>query len=256
MNDTKLAISSIFGVLMVIVIILSLSTCNEYNKAKESSNLLYSLTDSLETFRNKDSQHVAKISILETSSVKDFLALQSKDSVIQKLQATVKHNKSKLGKDGSVTVISGTTQVDGATTTTVTDGTSVTKGDTVYLYPKYDFTINQFGKWVTGNGSSTKDSTRLNIKVDNDYTVLLGYEKRKVPGKLLPKTVPYVEVTNENPYTETKSMRSYKVSAPKQKNFGVMVGVGYGGYFDPSRLRVGHGIQGSVILGYQIIPIK
>lgn len=246
----------IVTILIIVIILMCLDTCNKGQKVDELNKLMFAMNDTMVSYRNKNGEHVAKIAAFETQSVSDFLKLQTQDSVIKKLQDEVKRYKGKMGGGGSVTVITTETSAQGSTASTITESDTVIKDNIVYIYPKYEFTIDQFGKWITGNGYAKKDSTFLDLKVVNNYTVAVGYEKRKVPGKLFKQKVAFAEVTNENPYTETKSIKSYTVSAPKQKNFGVMVGMGYGGYFDPTRLRIGHGVTASLMLGYQIIPIK
>lgn len=253
-NSSKLVYLSI--ILILVIIILSIRTCSGDRKVDELNKLMYAMNDTMTSERNKNGEHVAKIAAFETQSVKDFLQLQTQDSTIKKLQDEVKRYKNKLSGGGSVTVITTETSAQGSTTSTITESDTVMKDSMIYVYPKYEFTINQFGKWITGSGYAKLDSSYLDLKVVNNYTVTVGYEKRKIPGKFFKQKVAFAEVTNENPYTETKSLRSYTVSVPKQKNFGVMVGIGYGGVFDITRLRFGHGITAGVTLGYQFIPIK
>ena len=125
----------IITILVLIVIILSISTCNGNRKASELNGVIYALNDTMQTYRNRDGAHVAKITILETQNVTDFLLLTSKDSTINKLQNEVSRYRSKISGGGSVTVINTNTNAAGASGNSITKYDTVIKDNFVYIYP-------------------------------------------------------------------------------------------------------------------------
>ena len=144
---------------------------NKYkNQLEERKELISSLNDTIKTWKDKNGNSVSEITLLQTSKVNDFLEIQSKDKEIQELQAIVKDNKSKLGKQGSVTNI---------TTNTKADISALTKIDTViidntkHIVYKSNFNLKN---WITGNVIAAKDSTKINLSVKNQYSVILGEE--------------------------------------------------------------------------------
>jgi len=64
----------------------------------------------------------------------------------------------------------------------------------------------------------------LNLKVKNRYDIVIGFEKTKM---FKPKK-PYVIVTNHNPYSMTKDLRTYQVKGYEPKRFGIGLNAGYG----------------------------
>ena len=76
------------------------------------------------------------------------------------------------------------------------------------------------------SGETKKDTLGFKLKIKNDYTFIFGKEKG----------VPFVELTNHNPYTETKTMRAFNVDpAKKTGRFGLQLqtGIGYTGKIQP-----------------------
>lgn len=246
----------LFIILIVVIIILLQQNCSRIAQIREQDGLLRSMADTLQISYNKQGQQVAKIALLETERIRDFLALKTKDEEILRLQEKVKENKNRLGKSGSVTVVTNTTSVTGGDTTTVIMRDTVYSNDTVWIYPEYTSKIN-LGKrtdtswWVMTSVKANRDSTDIGISVENAYTVVIGSEKKSkgFKGLFKPK-IPFVEITNENPYTATKTLRSYQVKVPKPKRFGIGINAGYGIILDKKpvlRPYIGVGIQYNIV---------
>ena len=189
-------------------------------KIREQTNLVTSLNNNLKTWKDKNNQYHAKISVIETQNAKDFLTIHSNDSTIKDLQNTVKKYRRYLKKHGSATVIHTST---GVSTTVVTK--VVYKDTTNCTDMKFKSKFNLNG-WVVGNTIASKDSTSINFKIKNVYSIVIGQESQG----LFKRRKPFAEVINKNPYSETKSLKTYEVSMPKIKRFGVgpMIGVGLG----------------------------
>lgn len=210
--------------------------------------MINALGDTMTTYKNKYGQEVSRISLIQTERIKDFLAIESKDSIIQKLQREVKANKGRIKDNGSVTVITNTTDIDTSGATEITYRDTITINDTVYIYPEYSFGIKS--KWITANTKANKDSTYLDLSIENAYTVVLGSERPKGFKNLFKPKVAFAEVTNENPYTSTQTIRAYKVQAPKPKRLGIGFNVGYGLILNSKpifRPYIGIGIQYNII---------
>ena len=225
--------------IFLIVVLFGIRKSN-LRKIKEQANLLESLNSDLITWKDKDSLNKAKIEVIKTQKTKDFLNLKTKDSIIIELQNEVKENKKKLKQSGSsVTIFETKSDIKHKSET------QVVARDTIknYIFPEYKSNIN-LDEWVVGNVIANRDSTMLDIKIKNSYSIVIGSEKQG----LFKKTKPYVEVTNKNPFSETESLRTYQVSLPRQKRFSLGISVNYGigkGFeFQPF---VGIGIQYNLI---------
>ncbi len=227
-------IKTVLFVLVIILILLNFKSCQDKKETVvEYTNTINALSDTMTSYRNKDGVQVSRIQLIETERVQQFLEIQSKDAVIIKLQEEVKKNKRRLGNTGSVTIVTNTTDVQGSDTTLITMRDTIIRNDTVYLYPEYTSNIKMGMKkdssyWVTAKVKANKDTTDIGISLSNAYTVVIGREKPKGFKALFKPKVPFVEVTNENPYTSTKTIRAYQVKSPKPKRFGIGVQVGYG----------------------------
>lgn len=218
----------ILNIILILSCIALVFRCrNKNHKIHEQSNLIESLQSGLKTWKDKDSLDHAKIQIIETSRERDFLKIQSKDSTITELQDLLK--KSKINKRGSVTVIKTSTKVNTKTQTQVKDD--------IYLS---HFNLDN---WVIGNTIASRDSTEINLKIKNDYSVVIGNESQGWFKK--PKM--FVEVTNNNPYTDIKTLRTYKVVSPREKKFGLGPIIGYGIGSNTTGVFIGIGLQYSLI---------
>ena len=190
------------------------------NKSKaEDKSLIGSLNAELTTWKDKDSLSHAKIQIIETEKTKDFLSLQSKDKDIIKLQKTVKQYEKQIKNQGSVTNFTSETKI-------TTKDSLVTDS----VCGKCSFYFSNSNPWFSVDASIYPTETpnqlslSLDLKVKNEYSVIVGEEKQG----LFKKPKPFVEVLNHNPYSETESLRTYQVSTPKLKRWGVGPQIGFG----------------------------
>ena len=219
----KIKIEWIVIIILITIIIFSIRSCNNYKtKNTENSNLVSSLNDTIKTWKDRNNLSHSKIEVIETSNPKDFIELKSKDEEVQKLQQLVKTYKNKLSKQGSATIFETTTEIKDIVPTKV-DSIVYPKDGLIVKKPVYNSSFN-LGGWVVGTTKATEDSTQINLKVRNEYSVIIGEESQ---GWFRPKK-PFVEIINQNPYSETKSLRTYQVQTPKQKLFGIGPIVGYG----------------------------
>jgi len=109
----------------------------------------------------------------------------------------------------------------------------VIKTDTFVIdnngYPVYKFTKKD--KWVDIKGKAGVDSTQLNILVTNEYAITQEWKRR---GLFKPKDL-IVKVRNENPYTSTVELTSYKVKQKKQRKGLYILGALIAGFVAGNR---------------------
>ena len=188
--------------LIIIFIIFAFKRCK--NDIREFSNIdkLESLTDSIKYYKDNYNVLHSRISIIEADN---FTKIKSKDKDIQELQELVKKYKNVQ----AATVIKTETKVvEKIVNKPIFDTIS---RETAY-YSKFDL-----DGFVWGEIIAKKDSTDLILNIRNDFNIVSHYDK----GKLV------LDVSDKNPYTVTKSQRSY-INLPKQKKWGLGINAGYG----------------------------
>ena len=227
------------AILVVIIIILYFTNISYQKEAKENANLVISLNDTLKTWKDKDSLSHTKIQIIETERTKDFLSLQSKDEEIIKLQKTVKQYEKQIKNQGSVTNFASETKI-------ITKDSLVTDS----VCGKCSFYFSNSNPWFSVDASiyPTKTlnqlSLSLDLKVKNEYSVIVGEEKQG----LFKKPKPFVEVLNHNPYSETESLKTYQVSNNvRVKRFGIGPNISVGFNDKGFSWFIGFGLQYNLI---------
>lgn len=227
------------AILVVIIAILYFTNISYQKEAKENANLVISLNDTLKTWKDKDSLSHTKIQIIETERTKDFLSLQSKDEEIIKLQKTVKQYEKQIKNQGSVTNFTSETKI-------ITKDSLVTDS----VCGKCSFYFSNSNPWFSVDASIYPTETpnqlslSLDLKVKNEYSVIIGEEKQG----LFKKPKPFVEVLNHNPYSETESLRTYQVSNNvRVKRFGIGPNISVGFNDKGFSWFIGIGLQYNLI---------
>lgn len=185
----------------IIVIIFCVKACNNSIR-KENSKLIESLNDSISYYKDVEGVLHSKISIIEDDY---FLKLKLKDKEIVELQDLVKKYKNVK----SATIIKTETKIVEKTVNKIVL-------DTISNTPIYESSFN-LKDYIWGDIVAKKDTTDIKINIKNDFNIVTYKEK----GKLV------LDVSDKNPYSITKSQRSY-INLPKQKKFGLGVNAGYG----------------------------
>ena len=188
-------------IFIIIIIIFCVKACNN-NIRKENSKLIESLNDSISYYKDVEGVLHSKISVIEDDY---FLKLKLKDKEIVELQDLVKKYKNVK----SATIIKTETKI-------VEKTVNKTVLDTISNTPIYESSFN-LKDYIWGDIVEKKDTTDIKINIKNDFNIVTYKEK----GKLV------LDVSDKNPYSITKSQRSY-INLPKQKKFGLGVNVGYG----------------------------
>lgn len=200
----------LIGILAFIILLSLYFWKGTVDKYEELQGLNTVLVDSLKVSRNQNGELVAKISAFETQKTEDFLRYKTLDSLTIELQKEVREVKKYLRRQGSVTKFSTDTKVDTQVPTEVTDS--------IGEQPIYNSRFN-LDNWVFGNISAASDSTRIQLNVRNDYSVVVGRESTGFLG--LGKGKSFVQVTNRNPYSTTRTLKTYNVSVPDPKRWGL-----------------------------------
>lgn len=189
-------------VIIVLIIIFTIILFRRCERDINTFSKIESLNDSIKYY--KDSYNVlhSKITIIEADN---FTKLNVKDKEIQELQNLVKRYKNVQ----AATIIKTETKV-------VEKIVNKLVLDTINSEEAYysKFNLEDF---VWGEIIAKKDSTDLILNIRNDFNIVSYYEK----GKLV------LDVSDKNPYSTTKSQKSY-INLPKQKKWGIGVNAGYG----------------------------
>ena len=221
--------------------------CEAEQKLAQTETLNKALGDSLKTWRDKEGDFKANITLLEYQNADYFTKWNTADSTVVKLQALVTKYKKQLGKQGSATVITTDAEID------ISEPTIVYRDTTKPCDPVYktDFEIMGTGKyektrWVWGVVHATKDSTTVGMRFHEEIDVVLGQEKTGFLG--LGKPRPFAEVTLHNPFNKVSTLRSFNITPPPVKRFGIgpTLSYGVGSGFAP-QVFVGIGVNYSIL---------
>ena len=197
----------------VILILLTISSILLYNNERRNritiNNLYNSSQDTIKFWKNKDGENVARIFVLSSEKLGDFLKMKTKDDTIIRLQALVKEYKKQIHNQGSATILQTITEYD---TTYVTNNLL----DTIY-FPTTTILDSISNRWINTKFGFDRGNTIFSLRVDNLYSVVIGEESRG----LFRKKEPFVEVTNHNPFTKTSMIRTYQVTQTKHSKWGI-----------------------------------
>lgn len=188
-------------IFIIIIIIFCVKACNN-NIRKENSKLIESLNDSISYYKDVEGVLHSKISVIEDDY---FLKLKLKDKEIVELQDLVKKYKNVK----SATIIKTETKI-------VEKIVNKAVLDTISNTPIYESSFN-LKNYIWGDIVAKKDTTDIKINIKNDFSIVAYKEKNKL----------ILDVSDKNPYSITKSQRSY-INLPKQKRFGLGVNASYG----------------------------
>lgn len=174
-------------------------------RLEEQEELYNAVADTLKHYKGVDGENRARITQLQTARISDFLRHQSDKEDIRRLQEKVKKYEKDLKRGGSVTVAEITSEYK---TTEATERVVYEKDS---VYPTYYANSgNKFGEWAYISSVSNKDSTTYDLKINNRITLVLGRDKTGFLG--LGKGRPFADITDDNPYSKYKSLRSYEVN--------------------------------------------
>lgn len=221
--------------------------CEAQQQLTQAETMNKALGDSLKTWKDKEGNFKAKISVLESEKTEAFLKLHTSDSTVLRLQDLVSKYKKQLDKKGSATIISTDADID------LTEPTIVYIDSTKPCEPIYESKFEIMGtgkykdtKWVWGIINASKDSTTIGMRFHEEIDVIIGEEKTGFLG--LGKPRPFAEVTLHNPFNKVTTLKTYSKSTITPKRFGVgpTLSYGIGSGFTP-QVFIGVGVNWNLI---------
>lgn len=233
---------------IILLILYLFRGCEAEARLTEVETMNEALRDSLKTWRDKEGNFKAKITLLQTENAETFIKLTTKDEEIKKLQDLVAKNKNKLKTQGSASIFTTDANIDLKSKTQIVLVDTSKPCNPTY---KTNFEIMGTGKyektkWVWGVVEATKDSTTIGMRFHEEIDVVLGQEKTGFLG--LGKPRPFAEVTLHNPFNKVSTLKSFDVTPPKPKRFGIgpTLSYGVGSGFVP-QVFVGVGVNWNLI---------
>lgn len=193
--------------LIIVLILLFMNDTRQ--KLRDTNNYIDAISDTMKSVKNKDSSTTSSILSISVSNMKMLKKLETQDSMIRRLQDLNK-------KAVSGVVFNGSTEISAGGETSVASRDTVYQDSFVYIYPQYQYEIDN--DWYKGWSISNKDSSFVVLSIINKYDVTIEKKGGKYVGV----------VTSYNPYSSVKEMRAVNLSMPPPKKFGLGIQAGYG----------------------------
>ena len=227
-------------VITVLAIMLASVFIGTRKELKNQTDLYEAVTDTLQTFKNKNGELVAKIQAIEVEREKDFTTIRNLTGINKELQDLVK-KKSKEIKDLEMALI-------------LKEETIIIKRDTILTDPKTSEVIKDIilvdtikNDWITVKYGINKGFYVLDLGVKNEYHIAMGQESQG----LFKPTKSYVEIVNKNPYTITTDAKGYR-KVENISRWDVGFHIGFGGQFGFIHQKFDYGPQIGVGFNYKI----
>lgn len=216
-NHKRILIEVFSVVAFFVFITLSINKCTYYKNVNDKN--IIALTDSVNYYKGKYGNEVAKKTMIET----DCKNLQIINDSLYRMIQSMQVKKPDM-------VIGGSTSIDNGRHDTVWVPT-VTEITSKNIYRKFDFS-NQYRE-LTGNVSYTNDTLGLHIEKDiMQFKYALAVKDN------------VVYMTSDNPYVKFNSITGLKIpKKKKEKKFGIGPSV-FGGYSNKGFVYgIGIGLQ-------------
>jgi ABC-type multidrug transport system fused ATPase/permease subunit len=214
--QVKIPIWLIGALILLVIIIASLITLLVHQKRtyKEISQLYVTAQDSMKSYRNEKGQFVSTISVLQVTNQKYFTEMQTKDAEIIHLQQLITdETKKRHDVEMALTFTAQTNlHLQDSLTNIICKVDSFVSNGHISYYPTYYQNITDTGKWYVGNVTMGLKLLKLNLSITDKYDVVIGTE----PDGLF-KRKGFAEITNLNPYSQTKTMKAYQKKSISNK---------------------------------------
>ena len=211
----KISLSTKIITVLAIVILAILYFWHKSSVKLGEINKMYVVAqDTIKSYRNAKGEYVSTISVLQASKNSYFLQVKTKDSAINHLQDIVRQQeKDKHDLNVALTFYTTTNMHlhDSIKNLIVASDTQTIHG-VKYVYPTYTHAIKDSGNWATGNVLLGRSTFDFQLKMRNDYDIVIGTEpdgwfKRK----------PFAMVTDHNIYTTTQNLKVYQKTTEPNK---------------------------------------
>lgn len=221
--------------------------CTSNKKLKDrlgkQEQLYEALTDTLTTWKDKDSLNVAKIKAIEIESFKDFTKIQNLTETNLELQNLIKRQGKSIKDLEAALILKSETGVIDTIRTYYPIG-----GDTI-IFSKSNLLDRILNDWIDVTYGFKQGKSYFDMNLTNRFEVVLKYEGRSV----FKQGTPVAYVTSLNPYTSISDMRVVTKGQPRPKKMGISLQTGFGGLYDIRNKTVGYGPYIGIGLNYNII---
>lgn len=221
-------------ILSILIILFGIIICNEKRVIDENIITPHDILIK----RNNKNQEEAYIEVLQLKNKKQLLQLKTSDSTIIKLQELVDKYKGELN---SAIILSNITSVKGSDITIITKENIINGLDTTEII---SYETSWSNKWEEGYIKATQDSIIRDIRIKNEFEIVIGNEKRKMFKKGLYE----IKIVNLNPNTYTKEIKTFQVKKENPRfSLGIQLGYGIGLLDFKPQPYLGVGIQYNLI---------
>ena len=216
--------------IIIILIIVGIFLVREFNRVIDNrTNIINNqniiLADTIEYYIDNDSNRVAKIRVLETTSVKQLNEITTNNKSIKELQKLVSSYKG-INKKLTSAIIFKNTIIASYTDSIqnlITGSQVVSNDSNSYVYPTYSREIDMFNGWITGNIELGYSITNFSINTNSRYDITMGQERHGIFSKYQT----YAIIVNHNPYETTKDAKVYS-KLKTDRRWGLVTSIGYG----------------------------
>jgi hypothetical protein len=233
MKNIKSLLVYILFILIAIAISFMIISSFYKSKFKDLKELQDLTVSDLNSYKDKNGKLIYENNVLQISNFDALKDLKTKDSTVSRLRAVVEKEK-KINKDLQTVILLKTNlevKYKDSIDNLIVSYDSIVNDNHTYYYPTYTRDINMFDKWITGNVKLGKNTFDVNIKIVNDYDVVLVRERKNIFKAYELKA----KVSNLNPYDEVKEFITIQ-KEKKSNKFNVSISAGYGigsGGFSP-----------------------
>lgn len=219
--------NKIFYIILIgLLTLFIIKTCRNNNKYEDIYKVF---NDSIKKYKDKEGLIHNKIQVLEGINKNNLELLSIKD---KELKSVIEKNKKLLKNGGNVVTTKTEVKID-------------TIFETILIKDSMYQTPFNLGGWVYGELNTTKDSTKIDLKIKEQIDVIWSKEKTGFLG--LGKSKNIVDITLHNPYNEVKTIRAVNFNDKKESRFAAGIGVYYGLSSKGLEPFVGVGVQYNLI---------
>ena len=242
-NKLNIVLLGIIAILLGVAIFLGVIANKNKDSYREQVSLYNAITDTLKTWKDKDSLNNAKIQVMQTEKTADFLKIQNLTGTNLELQNLIKSQGKRIKDLNTALIVK--------SETIIRDTTRIyypIEGDTI-IFSQSVLLDSIENEWITALYGFNKGRSVLDFTLVNDYHITIGYEG----GNVFKQGTPFAIIKNLNPYTITNDLRVYQTSMKKQKRIGVSLQAGFGGLYDIKIKTLGYGPYIGLGINYNIL---
>lgn len=209
----------------------------------KQERLYEAITDSLTTWKNKDSLNEAKIRIMEIDNFESFLEIKNLSGTNLELQTLLKKQGKSIKDLESALILKSETKIVDTVRSYYPIG-----GDTI-IFSQSELLEHILNDWINVTFGFKQGKSYFDMKLVNRFDVVLKYEGKS----LFKQGVPVAYVTSLNPYTQVSDMRVVTKGIKPNKRVGVSLQTGFGGLYNITNKTIGYGPYVGIGINYNIL---